>query len=328
MEKTIKTVIQRVALNLHKDDCANIIMFLCFHIRDPLVLDTIMSNGQLIFKEIEEFEIQRDTKFLNTLVPQTKVRYMLDRPIKETRKELLEASDSVYDEIEDIDTRKEIQSIEELSIVDRVLYAFSLVKVIGQIIRSYLPGDFGDRIKLTKQCYDIGLQTMKFVLNTIESQIPEIQHDLTVCILRRNPSIATDKLVYATNDWIWALCQSICMAGIKNISHNAGAPELKRVYKSIIEKYPSLGYQFVDVSVELDHFRDVPETKIAKLAKELDEIKSAFCKDLLCLLFIYHVYQFYTPFTKTQKILSILGIQRRVDEPNIFLPTRKTLPQS
>jgi len=94
-----------------------------------------------------------------------------------------------------------------------------------------------------------------------------------------------------------------------------------------LDKYPDIAYRFIDISIELDHFEEIPERKIVKLAKILDEEKNYFCKDLLSLLFIYHIYQFHTPIQQIQRIASALGLERIVDAPNIFLSTKKLLPR-
>lgn len=329
MQEYMCKTIEQISLHIHKEIYSNIMMFLCFHSKDPIVLEVIINKAQQIFSGMGEFDIHKDVEFLNKLSPQTKVRYLSDKPTKETKKELLEASDSISNEIGEIryGLVQDVKNLEELSIVSKILYAFSLVKVLGQIIRRYLPGDLEDRINLTKEAYDLGLNNIKYVLGQIEREMPSVQEDLALCILKRNPSITNDKLAIATNDWIWALSESICMSSIKNISHNVGAPELQKVYRLIIERYPGIAYEFIDISIELDHFEDLPERKIIKLAQKLDESKNYFCKDLLSLLFVYHIYQFYTPMPQVQRIASALGLERILTEPNIFLPGRKMLPR-
>ncbi len=302
-------------------------MFLCFHSKDPIILDVVSKKAQQVFSDIAKFDIHKDVEFLNKLSPQTKIHYLSEKSTKETKRELLEASDMSSEIVEvRYSLVQDVTNIEELSMVNKILYAFSLVQVLGQIIKRYLPGDLEDRITLTKVCYDLGLHTIKYVFDQIEHEIPSVQKDLALCILARNPSITSENLSSATNDWIWSLSESICMSSIKNISRNVGAPELQKVYKLILERYPDIAYEFIDISIELDHFEKLPERKIIELAKRLDESKNYFCKDLLRLLFIYHIYQFYTPISQIQRIASALGLERILTEPNVFLPGRKMLP--
>lgn len=327
-EHMFKTI-EQISLHIHKEVYANIMMFLCFHSKDPIILDLVTKKAQQIFSDIGKFDIHKDVEFLNKLSPQTKIHYLSEKSTKETKKELLEASDAIISEIGEVrySLLQDVTNIEELSIVDKILYAFSSVQVLGQIIKRYLPGDFEDRITLTRECYDLGLHTIKYVFDQIGQEISSVQEEVALCILERNPSIMSEELSSATNGWIWLLCESICMSSMKNISHNVGAPELQKVYKEILDRYPDIAYEFIDISIELDHFEELPESKIVKLAKKLDESKNYFCKDLLSLLFIYHIYQFYTPMRQIQRIASALGLERILTEPNIFLPGKKMLPR-
>ena len=328
-EHMLQTV-ERISLHIHKEVYSNIMMFLCFHSKDPIILQVINQKAQQIFSDLEKFDIHKDVEFLNKLSPQTRVQYLAQKCRKETKRELLEASDAAITEVTDIQYGlvQDINSLEQLPIVGKILYGFSLVKVLGQVIKRYLPGDLEERVALTKQCYDLGLKTIKHVFDEIRHEMPSVQEELALCIMERNPSIASDKLSSATNDWIWSLCESICMSGIKNISHNVGAPELRKVYKLILDKYPDIAYEFIDISIELDHFQELPERKIIDLAERLERAKNYFCKDLLSLLFIYHVYQFYIPVRQIQRIASALDLEYLLTEPNVFLPSRKMLPRA
>ena len=328
-EHMFKTI-ERISLHLHKEAYSNIMMFLCFHSKDPIILELLNQKAQQVFSDLGKFDIHKDVEFLNKLSPQTKVHYLAKKSGKETKRELLEASDAASAEVADMQYGliQDINNLEQLSIVGKILYAFSSVKVLGQVIKRYLPGDLEERIALTKQCYDLGLKTIKYVFDEIRREMPSVQEGLARCILERNPSIASDKLSSATNDWIWSLCESICMSSIKNISHNVGAPELGKVYKLILDKYPDVAYEFIDISIRLDHFEELPERKIIDLADRLERAKNYFCKDLLSLLFIYHVYQFYTPVSQIQRIASALGLEYLLTEPNVFLPSRKMLPRA
>ena len=321
-------IIDRISLHIHKEVYSNIMMFLSFHSKDPVILQAINQKAQQIFTDLAKFDIHKDVEFLNRLSPQTRVHHLAEKDVKETKRELLEASDAAT-EIADIQYGlvQDVNSLEELSVVGKMLYAFSLVKVLGQIIKRYLSGDLEERIALTKECYDLGLKTIKHVFNEIKSEMGSTQEELARAILERNPSISNDKLSAATADWIWTLCESICMISIKNISHNVGAPELGKVYKLILERYPEVAYEFIDISIKMDHFEALPEEKIIDLAERLKEAKNYFCRDLLSLLFIYHVYQFYTPIRQIQRVASALELTHLVSEPNVFLPTKKMLPR-
>lgn len=329
MQERIRNIVEQMAMHIHKEVYSNIMMFLCFHTKDPIVLEIITGNAQRVFKSMEILDFDKDVEFLNTLSPYPRIRQLSGRPTQDTKRELLEATDLVTSEIAGLShsLSLDVKSLEELDIVNRILYAFAAVRVLGQIIRRYLPGDLEDRVALAKECYDLGLKTIKYVFSEIEKEMPAIQEGLALCILQRNPSITASKLSSATSDWIWALSQSICMSSIKNISHHVGAPELQKVYDLILRRHPNQAYEFIDISIELDHHEDLPESKIERLAKKLQASHNTFCEDLLRLLFVYHVYQFYTPVTKMQRLLAILGLQRLITEPNVFLPARKALPR-
>lgn len=322
-------IIEEISLHVHKEIYCDIMMFLCFHSRDPVILDVVNKKAQTIFGDLINLDLHKDVEFLNKLTQGSIIHYLVEKPRAETKKEILEFTDIAIDELGEIRDGliREVKELEELSISQKVVYGYSLVRILGQIIKRYLPGDLDDRIRLTKQCYDLGLHTIKYVFNKASEDIPKTQEELSECILRRNPSISIEKLGSATNDWIWSLCESVCLSCIKNISYNVGAPQLKTVYKQILEKYPDIAYGFINISIALDHYDDVPEKKIIDLAKKLDESKNYFCKDFLKILFIYHIYQFYVPFDKIQRIAAALGLERILKEPNIFLKSHKLAPR-
>ena len=99
------------------------------------------------------------------------------------------------------------------------------------------------------------------------------------------------------------------------------------MYKILLERHPDIAYEFIDISIELDHFESIPEPKIIALGRKLDKTKNYFCKDLLCLMFILHVYQFYTDVIQIQRIASALGLEHLPSEPNVFLSQTKRLPR-
>ncbi|GAH37020.1 unnamed protein product, partial [marine sediment metagenome] len=166
---------------IFREDYANILIFLSYLSKNPLIVEEILRNSRDIYKEYELCNLQEDTEFLSKLVFRVPRVALQDRKVEESREEHLKEKDktAVIEDSESwpSETEEEINDDDPLKIGS----SYKALEVMGQIVRNFAGSLKADvKCSLIEECYRIGLRTLRFFLSRCEQNLDIVKEFLSV----------------------------------------------------------------------------------------------------------------------------------------------------
>lgn len=326
-ETDMRAQLDLMSRNVFRDEYANIIIFLCHLSKDPLIHDSILSNAQVILKEVPPCSLTKDISFITDSHPQEPEVVISDHIPGETRLEMRKARDQMEEQVGEPKTEleiKDVETIDELNPILQLNLAFKTIQIMGQILRDF-PSDYGkeEKQKLAEECYALGLRSLGFLIGIIRENLEDIRHDLGN-IIRERKGI-DDKLQIV--DWVdkllFMIILSFSFGIIKRISLAAGSEELQETYKRLLGTSPEPSVSLIDLSIKLDHFRDIPQEEIKRLYKSFEG--NPLSLTLLRFLVIDNMFMYRWAFHVRQGTLAVLQIKSQ--DPRMIESAAKKLPR-
>jgi len=323
----IQARIETMTKNVFREDYANIVIFLCYLSRDPLIYQAILGNARDIFAEKSICELDEDVSFINVLHPDQPKLLIEEKSVEETSEELLRARDEVSTIADDADATYDTEVVGELSSLDPILklnVAFKTVQILGQILRNF-PTSLGKeaKLELADECYSVGLRALKALFEMIEEDLDAFKDQLGQFIADAYGIEDECEVSERVRKLLFIIPVSLAFAVVKLISYSVGSEELKETYKRVLARRSTTAIRLIDTSIKLDHFRRIPANEIVDLHTELR--KNPCSSTLLAVLVVENMFLYHWPYDKRQSTLAKLGIQ--VTNPRLIESPTKKLPR-
>lgn len=320
----IRAKVDIMSKNLFRENYANIMIFLCYLSSDPLIWEAILRNAKEIFREIEPCDLDEHVSFINIMQPQEPKLLVEEKSVEETSEELLRIKDEMESISDYDDTTYNIDIVQDIGKLDPILklnVAFKSIQILGQILRNF-PTKLGKQVKLdmTEECYSVGLRTLKAFLEMIDEDLDEFRKQLGH-IIKEEIGIEDEKEISEmVRKLTFIIPVLFSFTIIKTISQSIGSEELTETYKRVTDRWYTPAIRLINISIKLDHFKDIPINEIMSLHRAL---KKNYCSlTLLCLLILENMLLYHWHPRKRQSILAKLGIEVR-DPRLIESPSKK-----
>lgn len=305
-----KNLILDLTKDLHRQESANILIFLSYLCRDKYILDTLVSTAKSLFDTVLAFNFSDPPSFLRQIETSSSKLVLKGLTPSQSRKEELARVESLEREKEHIEVECPIES-EEKDILDNtnnVVSAVKTIQILGQILRSY-PGSLGpqNKIKIAQECYELGLRTMAFYSNFLGNNKEEISEKLIQMVSDLHPECSQKDLEIEASAFLYNLCGKMCFGMVKHISTSVGLEELTPVFRKLLEVNDSFGYKLIDLSIRLDHYNNFPKHEAIARYEEASGV--AFTTNIIRNLAWYHMRMFPVPYAVTQSVCAKLNIE-------------------
>ncbi len=310
---TIRKHIRQMTKAIFRDDYANILIFLSYLSKNPIIVKEMLRNSRDIYKEYELCNLQEDIEFLRKLAFRVPQVTLGDREVEESREEHLKEKDRIG-LIEDAESwpsegEEEIDDNDPLKMGS----SYKTLEVMGQIVRNFAGSLKADvKSSLIEECYRIGLRTLRFFLSIVEDNLDIIKEFISV-FGKNVMGIRDDKtLEETTNQVIFQGLEFLCFNVIKTISSCVGSEELEEVYKRVLNKLSSRSVALIDICVKLDHFHDIPVEEIIGYHRQAK--RDFFSTTLLRYMVIERLRLFYSDRKIRDRLCSKLEISIKPHE--------------
>jgi hypothetical protein len=254
-------------------------MFLIFFAKEKRrIIDRLVSNASRIYAEIEPSRLEDDaTPFFlrreEPVTPEVPDEVDVAKNREEDRRRLDEKETSelsaqnphgneVYFYTDDLPDDK------KLHLADRHLDA------LGQIIRNFSTTLLEkDKTKVLQCSYLLGLRSIARVLCLITKWVESTevlidQRELTGGSGPDAPSIHEQRRFLG--EFGLATGKGAALVFIKKISNSVGVADMEDAYKRVMEVLPDTNAtRLTDITIQMDHFREFPETRIIDLHRSL-----------------------------------------------------------
>lgn len=314
MREQIKEMCKRV----HKEEFANIIMFLTHMSKDPYILNNILENSKKIFNDMEPIKFDKDVSSINSLIKNIPRLVLEDADVKKNRENKLKHLDEAeiasknHNEVEDYDINEDVSN---LDIISQLNLSFKTIEIIGQLLKNYYGSLKGPiKYELCFEAYCIGLRTLNKFCSIFEKNSDYLVRDIKI-ELDKHKIVDKDKVEDYAREVLFQLCLIVSYLLIKKISNSIGSEKLSVTFNHILDDNDIPAMHLIDTSIKLDFFRGFPFDVIKRLSQKLEG--NIMPMTMLKKMVLDYLYMYPTSYKDKQRICDALNIpistQRRID---------------
>lgn len=301
-DEAAKLHIQNLLKNLHREDCANIIVFLTHHSKDDWVLDEIQVNLMELFDEYPKAELDNNSlTFMTDFIKEIPELILEHRKVDVER----EKRDIDLDKIGKNET-DENEKLDSAHILAQINKTFKGIEIIGQIIRNRHGSLTKIKLEeLAEQAYGVGLRFLQFFLNISDSSKEEVVKSITHT-LKENPNISNDQLEKEAKNIFLLMTYGAIYGVLRKVSMSIGSKEAEQVYRNIEKSTPTPAVKLINQAIYLQFNKTLDIKDVRAIAEDLR--KNPVCERMLKEIVIQHIYMFPVDFRLKQKIAETLKI--------------------
>ncbi|MDD2934015.1 MAG: metallophosphoesterase [Methylotenera sp.] len=298
-----KEQLRRLAENVHKEEFANILVFLAYLSKDPIIIEEMLKASRAIYPDEQLCDFDEQLKFINTLHDTVPKTVLIEKDAKSARKEINQTMDELEARMPTSD-----EDDNDLNDALRVNVAFKSIQILGQILKNH-PGSILGPIKMeiAEECYLLGLRALHALYSVLEQHRDEmvefIAHQMTR--FEEDP----DERIRKARVFVSLLVEGSAMAFVKKISSSIGTESLRQTYDELVAKHDRLAVKIIDLSVKLDHFEMFPSVDLDNLIEDVKKSNNMFATMLLKHLVFDHFYRYTIPRQTKQRYCEKLGIE-------------------
>lgn len=295
-----QTEFDRLISNLHREDYANILVFVTHHTKDVWVLQKIQNAlNSLYIDQSPAKLVNSDLAFMAEFIGKIPELVMEQREIREERAK----HNKKLDEIEKIEEGEGIDSNHVLADINR---AFKGMEISGQIIRNRHATLTRDSLySLAHDGILSGLRFLNFFIGISDTAKAEVIKFISLK-LSENPNLSDLEVQEHAKDIFVQVTYGVINGVIRKIASSIGSNEAIEVYKSIGKKIPSPAITLLNQAIELQFNRVLDIPTVAATKKELDG--NPVCTRILKEIVVQHTYMFPVGYKEKQQLSELLGL--------------------
>jgi TIR domain-containing protein len=306
-----KDEIRVLLRSLHREDCANIIVFITHHTKEKWILDEIQLCLMSLFEDQEEASLSKDSlSFMEDFLAEIPDLVLEHKEIDSARRDRDKAIDEIDWEREADEGRgKESISVEELEPSDllaKVNMVFKGIEIVGQIIRNRHASIHRDLLRqMVEFSTSTGLRFLHYFI-----QISDVSKDEVVKmlehVLRENPTIRDQDLEKEAKNMFLHLTYGVIYSVLRKISASVGSKEADEIYDEIECSMGTPAVKLINQAIGLQFKKKLDFRKLDELVRDFHS--NPTCTRILKEIVIQHVYMFPVEYKDKQKIQETLGI--------------------
>lgn len=303
--KESKDKIKDLLLNLHKEDHANIIVFLTHHTKDPWILDEIQLCMMDLFQDYKPAALESgDLEFMKEFLDAIPKLVLEKREIEEERK----ADNRQKDQAEEMERElgARARDLEPSDMLARINRAFKGVELIGQILRNRHGSLEKSRlIEMAEEAYGVGLRFLQCFLSASEASKEEvikmIEH-----MLKENPRVDNRELEKEARSTFLLLTYGVIYGVLRKIAASCGSKEATEIYEEIERTTKTPAVKLINLAIQLQFEKKLDERRLSELSHEFES--NITCDRILKEIVIQHIYMHHVQYKDKQRIAEILNI--------------------
>jgi hypothetical protein len=310
----IKASVDKLLAKLHREDFANILIFITHHTKDSWVLNEIKDVLKTLFSEQDEATLNKtQLSFMADFMKAIPDLIIEQRDIQNER-------DQHNDRIDQIErNNSDDEELEPLDILANINKTFKGMEVAGQIIRNRhasLTREAMEELAKTGAC--AGLRFLEYFITISDAAKNEIIK-LIFTHISDHPNLSNHEIEKQAENAYLHLTYGAINGITRKIASSIGSKEALEVYRDMEKNVGTPAFYLIRQAIELQFNKTVNIEHISSCIKELYD--NQVCLRILKEMVIQHLYMFPVDFKEKQKLSHLLGIsiqgQRVMDAKKI-----------
>ena len=306
----IKKEVENLIEKLHREDFANILIFITHHTKDSWVLNKIKQVLATLFEGQEKATLARNQlSFMDEFIKKIPELVFEQREVHKER-------DDHNKRLDEIERAEESQNYESVDILAQINKTFRGMEIAGQIIRNRHASMKRDIIyELADSGTSSGLRFLDYFINISNEFKLELIKFIELKLLN-HPNLTNREIQSLAEDTYLQLTYGVINGVIRKIAASVGSKEASEIYAALVGNENTPAYTLINLAIELQFSRVLSVTSVEKA---LDKIKNnVVCSRILKEIVVQHLYMYPVEYQTKQRLAELLGItvmgQRLMDQ--------------
>jgi len=296
----VKGAIKEVIQDIHREDHANILVFITHHTKDPWILKEIRSVLSSLFEDQEVATLERqELSFMDDFVKNIPELVIEQREIQKER-------DQKNKRLDEIERQTEDETEPSLDILTNINKTYKGMEITGQIIRNRHASLTRDELyDLADSGVSVGLRFLKYFIQISDSAMNEIVK-IIANHLNENPQLSDKEIEkYAEHAYLH-LSYGVINSVIRKISASIGSKEALEIYNILETEKSTPSFSLIKQAIELQFNKSLKIENVSKTAKSLRDnpVSNRILKEMI----IQHIYMFPVEYKEKQQLANLLKI--------------------
>lgn len=296
----VKAEIRNLLKNLHREDYANILVFVTHHTKDEWILEEIQKTLHSLFEDQVPAKLNKNQLgFMDEFIIGIPNLIIEQREIRSERKEHNKKLDTYDSEPED-------DFSGSIDILAKINMTFKGMDIAGQIIRNrHASLTRNSLLSLAQEGAGTGLRFLSFFIGITDIAKSEVIKHIEKK-LREHPNL-TDKEIhdYAEGTFLH-LTYNVINGVIRKIASSIGSKEAGEIYKKLEEMESSPAIVLLNQAINLQFKKILSIEDVENTEQKLRG--NPVCQRILREIVIQHTYMFPVGYKEKQQLSDILGL--------------------
>lgn len=308
----IRVAVDLMLSRLHKEDVANILIFITHHTKDSWVLNQIKDVLDGLFNDHEPATLKKEKLlFMDEFMKQIPDLILEQREIQSERDE----HNSNLDKIE----RSGEEVGEPLDVLANINKTFKGMEIAGQIIRNRHASLKRDALtELADTGASSGLRFLEYFLKISDAAKNEIIKFIN-SQLTEHPKTSNQEIEKHAEHTYMHLTYGVINGVVRKIASSIGSKEALEIYSSLAETKETPAFLLIKQAIELQFHKTITIDSVRDCAEKLQN--NPVCQRILKEMVIQHIYMFPVDYKEKQQLSALLGIsvknQRQMDRSKL-----------
>lgn len=300
----VKENVKLLLSELHREDYANILVFVTHHTKDSWVLEEIKETLNALFDQHESATLSNDQlKFMGDFIAQIPELIIEQRSIKEERIKRKKELDNM--ELNSLNS-KDKDEIEPPDILSNINKSFKGMDISGQIIRNrYATLKRNDLLELANSGTQTGLRFLKYFLDLSDTLKKEIVQ-LIGNALKEHPNLTDESLQKQAQTVFLQMSYGVINGVIRKMASSIGSKEAYEIYVALEEKMKTPAASLLSQAIDLQYRKHVDIKRLNDTVARLNN--NPVCQRILKEMVIQHTYMFPIGYKEKQQISELLKL--------------------
>ncbi|MBN7820067.1 TIR domain-containing protein [Bowmanella yangjiangensis] len=285
---------------LHREDFANILIFITHHTKEPWVLKNIKTVLQTLFEQQDEARLdKKQLSFMDDFMKSIPELIVEQREIQKER-------DEQNENLDRIERSTEIEESEPLDILASINKTFKGMEVAGQIIRNRHATLTRQAMEdLAKVSASAGLRFLDYFIKINDAAKNEILK-LISAQLAEHPNLSNKEIEKEAENVYLHLTYGVINAFTRKIASSIGSKDALEVYRQVDKRAGTPAFNLIRQAIELQFNKSIDIDQISECVKSLHG--NEVCLRILKEMIIQHIYLFPVDYKEKQQLSELLCI--------------------
>ena len=249
---------------------ADILVFLAFHTKSPIIIDTLVEGLSTLYPDAQPFELSKARNAaLNKLIYEMPKQVVDYTKTEERRAQHLDAEAAMEAQTSEAETPKELGHGGPINSLMTTLRA---VDILGHIVRNhYTRLDAQPKIKIIEAATGATLRCLGDMFDHLSQSVDRVVTAVRLTTKELDQEGDEGKKQEIAEKVVFIIAAGLLIFFGKSLARAVGDENLEITYQAVLGNAPQVIGEYIDVLIKLDCFRQFPLREVRTLVEKISD---------------------------------------------------------